>query len=69
MVTECAEGLRMQSLAEDLGWKAEIWLWTDSSAAKAIGNRRGFGQAPPRVAEVALDPGHREGGPGEAADR
>ena len=25
----CAEGLGMQSLAEDLGWKAEIWLWTD----------------------------------------
>ena len=40
MVTGCAEGLGMQSLAEDLGWKAEIWLWTDSSAAKAIGKRR-----------------------------
>ena len=34
----------MQSLAEDLGWKAEIWLWTDSSAAKVIGNRRGLGK-------------------------
>ena len=44
MVTECAEGLGMHSLAEDLGWKAEIWLWTDSSAAKAIGNRRGLGK-------------------------
>ena len=44
MVTGCAEGLGMQSLAEDLGWKAEIRLWTDSSAAKAIGNRRGLGK-------------------------
>ena len=26
-------------------------------------------QAPPRGAEVALGPGHREGGPGEAEDR
>ena len=45
MVTGCAEALEMQSLlAEDLGWKAEIWLWTDSSAAKAIGNRGGLGK-------------------------
>ena len=43
MVTGCAEVLGMQSLAEDLGWKAEIWLWTDNSAAKAIGNNRGLG--------------------------
>ena len=42
MVTGCAEGLGMQSLAE--GWKAKIWLWTDSSAARAIGNRRGLGK-------------------------
>ena len=26
MVTGCAE---------DLGWKADVWLWTDNSAAKA----------------------------------
>ena len=44
MVTGCAEGLGTQSLAEDLGWKAEVWLWTDSSAAKAIGKRRGLGK-------------------------
>ena len=44
MVTGCAEGLGMQSLDEDLGWKAEVWLWTDSSAAEAIGNRRGLGK-------------------------
>ena len=40
----CAEGLGMQSLAEDLGWKAEVCLLTDSSAAKAVGNRRGLGK-------------------------
>ena len=44
MVTGCAEGLGLKSLAEDLGWKAEVRLWTDSSAAKAIGNRRGLGK-------------------------
>ena len=44
MVTGCAEGLGLQSLAEDLGWKTEVQLWTDSSAAKAISNRRGLGK-------------------------
>ena len=44
MVTGCAEGLGFQALAEDLGWKAEVRLWTDSSAAKAVANRRGLGK-------------------------
>ena len=44
MVTGCAEGLGMQSLAEELGWKAEVRIWTDSSAAKAVANRRGLGK-------------------------
>ena len=44
MVTGCAEGLGLQALAEDLGWKAEVRLWTDSSAAKAVANRRGLGK-------------------------
>ena len=44
MVTGCAEGLGLQSLAEDLGWKTEVQIWTDSSAAKAIANRRGLGK-------------------------
>ena len=44
MVAGCAEGVGMQSLAEDLEWKAEIRLWTDSSAAKDIGNRLGLGK-------------------------
>ena len=44
MVTGCVEGLGMQSLVEDLGWMAEVSLWTDHSAAKAIGNRRAPGR-------------------------
>ena len=44
IVTGCAEGLGLQALAEDLGWKAEVRLWTDSSAAKAVANRRGLGK-------------------------
>ena len=39
-----AESLGLQALAEDLGWKAEVRLWTDSSAAKAVANRRGLGK-------------------------
>ena len=44
MVTGCAEGLGMQSLAEDLGWRMDVRIWTDSSAAKAVGTRRGLGK-------------------------
>jgi hypothetical protein len=44
MVTGCAEGLGMKALAEDLGWKVEVRIWTDSSAAKAVANRRGLGK-------------------------
>ena len=44
MVTGCAEGLGMQSLAEDLGWKMDVRIWTDSNAAKAVGPRRGLGK-------------------------
>ena len=34
----------MQSLAEDVGWKVQVRIWTDSSASKAIANRRGLGK-------------------------
>jgi hypothetical protein len=44
MVTGCAEGLGMQSLAEDLGWRMDVRIWTDSSAAKAVETRRGLGK-------------------------
>ena len=44
MVTGGAEGLGMQALAEDLGWKVQVRIWTDSSAAKSVANRRGLGK-------------------------
>ena len=44
MVTGCAEGLGMQSIARDLGWESEVRVWTDSSAARSVGNRRGLGK-------------------------
>ena len=31
-------------MAEDLGWRVEVRLWTDSSAAKVVANRRGLGK-------------------------
>ena len=39
MATGCADGLGLQSLAQDLGWRVEVRIWTDSSAAKAVANR------------------------------
>ena len=44
MVTGCAEGLGLQALADDLGWKVTVQIWTDSSAAKAVAKRRGLGK-------------------------
>ena len=44
MVTGGAEGLGMKSVAEDLGWKMVVRIWTDSSAGKAVANRRGLGK-------------------------
>ena len=44
MVTGCAEGLGMQSIATDLGWESEVRVWSDSSAARSVGNRRGLGK-------------------------
>ena len=44
IVTGSAEGLGLAALAEDLGWKAEVVVWTDSSAAKGVTGRRGLGR-------------------------
>ena len=44
MVTGGAEGLGLQALAEDLGWEVKVRVWTDSSAAKAVANRRCLGK-------------------------
>ena len=34
----------MQSLLRDLGWEAEVRVWTDSSTAKGVAARRGLGK-------------------------
>ena len=47
VVTGAAEGLGMQSLMRHLGLRAQFRLWTDSSAANAIGSRRGLGKSRP----------------------
>ena len=44
IVTGSADGLGVRSLAEDLGWKAVVRVWTDSSTAKAVSGRRGLGK-------------------------
>ena len=44
VVTGAAEGLGMQSMMADLGLRAQVRVWTDSSAAKAIASRRGLGK-------------------------
>ena len=36
--------MRTEAFSENLGWKAVVRLWTDSSAAKAAANRRGLGK-------------------------
>jgi hypothetical protein len=40
----CAEALGAKGLAEDFGWKFEAVVKTDSSAAHAMGSRRGVGK-------------------------
>jgi len=44
LVRAAAEGLGMQSIMQDLGWKVRIRLWVDSSAAKSISSRIGLGR-------------------------
>jgi len=44
LVSGCAEGLGMQSLAEDLGYEVEVRIWTDSDACRGIASRRGLGK-------------------------
>ena len=42
VVTGAAKGLGMQSMVADLGVTAQVRVWTDSNAAKAIASRRGL---------------------------
>ena len=34
-----SELLGLTTLAEDLGWRLDIWMWVDSTAAKSIASR------------------------------
>ena len=43
LVTGCAQGLRLQSL-RDMGWEARVRVMSDSTTAKAVACRRGFGK-------------------------
>ena len=44
VVRAAAEALCMKSVMTDLGWHADITIWIDSSAAKAIASRVGLGR-------------------------
>ena len=44
LVRAAAEGLGIQSIMHDLGWKMRIRLWVDSSAAESIASRLGLGR-------------------------
>jgi len=44
IVSGSAEGLAMQAMAEELGWKLKVRVWTDSSGAKSAVSRRGLGK-------------------------
>ena len=44
VVSGAAEGLGMQSMKADLDLSAQVRVWTDSNAAKAIASRRGLGK-------------------------
>ena len=44
MAKAAAEGLGIQALAADLGWKLGVRVWVNSSAAKSIASRQGLGR-------------------------
>ena len=44
LVTGCAEALGMQSVLMDMGIAVGVRVWTDSSTAKSVAGRRGFGK-------------------------
>ena len=43
-VKAASELLGLRALAEDLGWRFDIWMWVDSTAAKSIASRLGNGK-------------------------
>lgn len=44
LVRAASEGLGVQALACDLGWKRSVVLHTDSAAAKGVASRSGAGR-------------------------
>ena len=44
LIKAAAEGLGIQALAEDLGWKLKLRIFVDASAAKSIAARIGLGR-------------------------
>ncbi len=44
MLKVVGEALGFQSMAEDLGWKVEVRVWSDSSAALGVARRVGAGR-------------------------
>ena len=44
VITGTAEALGMRSMITDLGLSAQVRVWTDSNAVKAIASRRGLGK-------------------------
>ena len=44
LVKGAAEGLGMQALMKDLGWKAKVRISVDASAAKSVASRVGIGK-------------------------
>ena len=44
LVKSAAEGLGIQSLAEDLGWNLDVVIWVDATAAKSLASRVGLGK-------------------------
>lgn len=39
-----AQGIGLQSLLKDLGWKVELKIWSDATAAIGIARRKGLGK-------------------------
>ena len=62
VVTGAAEGLGMQWVMADLGLSAQVRIWTDSNAAKAIASRRGLGKDSARGIEVFVAAGGNQVG-------
>ena len=44
LVSGCAEGLGIQSLATNMGYEVEVRVWADSDACRGIASRRGLGK-------------------------